>query len=293
MQTMELQSLIKEQIEAFPLYVFWYDKHWDIELHSHNFIEIAFILSGTAQHIVQKTSQTLRRGDVLVIPRGTMHAYQNCSEDFGLADLLFIPEGLAFPMLDMKLLPGFNAVFHGKTQAGQDHILMHFEEGHFSAMLQLCRKLYEEGEAVAPGYKLCQLGLLMNIITELARHVSPRESVKHYSAAPVYKALTYLNKHFCEQLDIQKLCAICNMSRSTLQRNFLHYAGCSPIQYIMKQRIAQAITRLRATDDSLTEIALSLGFSDSNYFGRYFKKITGHSPAAFRKLTIESLPTGN
>jgi len=39
---------------------------------------------------------------------------------------------------------------------------------------------------------------------------------------------------------------------------------------------------LRSTDLSITEIAMEVGFSDSNYFARQFRRALGESPRSFR-----------
>ena len=73
------------------------------------------------------------------------------------------------------------------------------------------------------------------------------------------------------------------MSRSALMRLFTHTVGVAPIQYQQQLRISEAMQLLQMTGKSLGEIAFELGFSDSNYFGRQFKKITGSSPNEYRK----------
>jgi AraC-like DNA-binding protein len=57
----------------------------------------------------------------------------------------------------------------------------------------------------------------------------------------------------------------------------------TPIAYLNRYRITQAKRLLRETDQSITEIALTVGFSDSSYFSRVFRRETGLSPDAFRR----------
>ena len=73
------------------------------------------------------------------------------------------------------------------------------------------------------------------------------------------------------------------MSKAALMQNFVRASGTTPLQYQLRLRIAEAVILLRSTDKTLGEIAVETGFSDTNYFGRQFKRITGSSPGEYRK----------
>jgi two-component system response regulator YesN len=65
--------------------------------------------------------------------------------------------------------------------------------------------------------------------------------------------------------------------------------GLSYQDYLNSRRITKARYLLRTSAQNVTEIALSLGFSDPTGFGRIFKKLTGHTPSFYRSLP-ENLP---
>ncbi|MBB2144484.1 helix-turn-helix domain-containing protein [Pedobacter sp. LMG 31464] len=73
-----------------------------------------------------------------------------------------------------------------------------------------------------------------------------------------------------------------------LSREFSKYFdNLSFGDYIRKMRIDKAIALLEATTYSLTEIAYLTGFSDQSHFTRIFKKQTGESPSAYRKIATK------
>ena len=72
------------------------------------------------------------------------------------------------------------------------------------------------------------------------------------------------------------------MSRRSFLRAFQAATGTSPLAWLISQRIHRACQVLRHTDRSITEIAFDVGFNDSNYFTRQFRKVTGFSPRAYR-----------
>jgi AraC-like DNA-binding protein len=88
--------------------------------------------------------------------------------------------------------------------------------------------------------------------------------------------------NYRSQLNMNILTGISGMSESHVLRSFKQYLGCSPFQYINRLRLSAATDALIQTDKSITEIALDLGFNDSNYFTRSFRKHSGLSPREYR-----------
>lgn len=73
-----------------------------------------------------------------------------------------------------------------------------------------------------------------------------------------------------------------NMSVSHFIKLFKATTGTTPQQFKALQRIGNAENLLCNTDLKITEISHILGFSDSLYFSKFFSKIKGISPSAFR-----------
>ena len=65
----------------------------DIEAHTHAFLELVYILSGSAVHSHDGMTQMLSAGDYFIIDIGSVHSYQ-AGEDFSLYNFLFLPEFL-------------------------------------------------------------------------------------------------------------------------------------------------------------------------------------------------------
>ena len=62
--------------------------------------------------------------------------------------------------------------------------------------------------------------------------------------------------------------------------------GRTPLDYVIRTRIARAALRLCRERIPVTEIALDCGFSDPNYFARQFRRVTGQSPRAHRRASF-------
>jgi AraC family L-rhamnose operon transcriptional activator RhaR/AraC family L-rhamnose operon regulatory protein RhaS len=97
------------------------------------------------------------------------------------------------------------------------------------------------------------------------------------------EALSHLERNIHQEVDLEELARIANMSQRSFLRVFQSAIGTSPLAWVIGQRINRACRLLRRSDRRITEIAFDVGFNDSNYFTRQFRKVTGFSPRDYRQ----------
>ena len=93
----------------------------------------------------------------------------------------------------------------------------------------------------------------------------------------------YLDVHLEERLSLEKCSEITFLSISQTIRRFRSAYGVTPYEYLNQRRILTAKQLLQNSTLSIEEIATQTGFTDHNYFSKYFKKKVGVSPSRFRK----------
>src|SRR5262249_60054077 len=69
----------------------------------------------------------------------------------------------------------------------------------------------------------------------------------------------------------------------TFRRVFRDATATTPHGYLVKLRLGHAMRALRASDDTVTDIAFAAGFNDANYFSYAFSKLIGISPSRYRE----------
>lgn len=93
----------------------------------------------------------------------------------------------------------------------------------------------------------------------------------------------FIQDNLSNDITLNDLAALAQLSARQLLRNFKQATGLSPHQYMLRERIEKAKAMLAADEQSVTEIALSLGFSSQSHFTDTFRKQTGTSPRRFAK----------
>lgn len=96
----------------------------------------------------------------------------------------------------------------------------------------------------------------------------------------------YIDDNIYTNISIEDIADNLRLSKAHIIRDFTKNYGISPYNYIIEQKIALAKKMLVLHNMNITEISNQLGFEDTNYFSKFFKKKTGISPSQYRKSKI-------
>jgi len=111
-------------------------------------------------------------------------------------------------------------------------------------------------------------------LAEEARPLSP----------PVRKAVDYMSRHYDYNVTVKHIAAeLVKLSLSHFSRLFHREMGMSAVAYLNRFRVEQAKKLLATGNQSVAEIARSVGFHNQSYFTRMFARIVGVTPLAYRK----------
>ncbi|QZT37256.1 AraC family transcriptional regulator [Halosquirtibacter xylanolyticus] len=98
------------------------------------------------------------------------------------------------------------------------------------------------------------------------------------------QVVDYIQLHISENIDLKTLAEVAHISEYHFHRIFKAYIGESLGAYLHRIRLESAASKLRITDQSLTEIAEKVGYNNQQALSKAFKKHFGITPSAFRNL---------
>lgn len=100
---------------------------------------------------------------------------------------------------------------------------------------------------------------------------------------PIRKGVLFIEEHWNENFRISDAAFLCGMCESYFRRLFLEWSGMSPLEYRNTIRLSNAKSMLSVGTYTVREVAEAVGFDDSFYFARAFRKQTGFSPTEFMR----------
>ncbi|KAB1146922.1 helix-turn-helix transcriptional regulator [Streptomyces luteolifulvus] len=97
------------------------------------------------------------------------------------------------------------------------------------------------------------------------------------------RARDAMDRAYAQPLDVADLARIAHVSPAHFTRTFRATFGETPHRYLQRRRVERAMSLLRETDRSVTDICFEVGFGSPATFSRTFRDIVGRSPRTYRK----------
>lgn len=257
--------------------------------HRHNFIEVSYVVDGTAIHTIEGISYPVKKGNVVIVDYDTPHTFSFDPEKgpFSTYDLLFTPDffnasgmnnsefySLASPYLFSSLFKEFDShyVLHHliKTNAKEFHDLF----------AQIHREYINREKGSQTIIRAYLIELIIKLFRELERQ-QPSFTINHQKL--VEQAISYMQENYKAHINLDDIVSGVFLSKDYFRQIFKKVTGTSITSYIQELRIREACRLLETTDENSAEIARESGFNDIKFFYQTFKKATGLTPAEYRK----------
>lgn len=253
--------------------------------HIHNFFELVVVTEGRGLQWVDGVDYPVVAGDVFLLQGEKQHYFKE-RHDLALFNLMFDPARIPLPMDELKKIPGYHAMFILEPSYRERHKfasrlrLGRIALAHCEALIS---SIKEECENKESGYEAALLGMLLELTVYLSRQYSETSTSSGQALLRVGKVIAKLESDYTRQWKLVELAKFAFMSESNLLLVFKEATGRSPIDYLIRIRIQKAMELLYGTHLNVTEISEKVGFKDSNYFSRCFKKFTGTTPREYRR----------
>lgn len=245
-------------------------------LHWHYYSEILYVHSGSIRIICNNKETILSKGDLCYFYPLQLHSVlhnSECTENVNYAVIKFNIQTLNIPKAYLQ--PIYDYFVH--RTSGDDFCLIVHNDDHKGIVNNIVTE-YENENLM---HMLAVQSGIFSLLISIARNIdcdkkqAPKQSGQSLS---FYHILEYIDSHSSEQLEVNELAKLCNMSYSHFARIFRENYGRSCKEYIQYIRMNKAQDLLLNSDYDLDYIAQETGFYDCSHFIRQYKKWRGITP---------------
>lgn len=238
-------------------------------MHSHEFVEISYVLAGEAKQIINGTTHSVVKGDVIILNPSDTHSIMMI-EGLDLLDCL-VGANVA-----EKLSEALSKEFHMPISLLPNVIRL---EG--KVLLEIDRYFHMIGtefESGKDGSQLLMQSLLTMVFIRLFRHVQTSGGAVGEDTSA--RILSYVENHF-ETANLSMVASHFGYSNGYFSRYFKNLFGVGLITYINSLKIHRAEELIKSSngDISVEEICNRVGFKDRKHFCSIYKEYVGYSPS--------------
>jgi AraC-like DNA-binding protein/mannose-6-phosphate isomerase-like protein (cupin superfamily) len=256
--------------------------------HWHEELELLVITKGKARVQVGGRHYDVLEGEYVIIPPGTLHAaYSLEAEVVEFFAIVLHAEFVASFMRDLVHTRYIAPLFDGSSRVP---LYISRETEQRISTLPLLAGIKEAYDRKEAGYELLIKARTFEVLYKLYRltaensgasPVSGRAETQQMEA--MRRVVQYIQARYQDKITLDELAAAAHMSKGYFCRVFQKHFTMTPLEYVISLRVSQAAQLIVLTDKKITDIAMSTGFGNVNYFTTAFKKMFHCTPAQFRR----------
>ena len=251
------------------------------EIHTHDFLEIAYVAEGSALHTIRNAETVITKGNYFIVDYNTEHSYVSINNaPLRIINILFNPRLLDRTLENCK---SFNSMLEhylikfgsGKLMVNPSYELFFDED---NSIAELIDRLNYEYKMKETGYIEVMRSYLIVLIVSTMRKIASGDS-----DSLLDKICQRVSRTPSIPPTLLELAQELGYSQYYLSTRFKQLAGIGYREYLLRLRMAEAARALANTDRKVSEIADDIGYSDMNSFYSAFKKVYGTSPLLYRR----------
>ncbi len=251
-------------------------------MHNHFHAELLCVEVGAMQFdFFDGDSILLETGDIIFVNSMIPHETHVKAEGTTICVLQFdISDYIRAAMPDMEKYSSLGFI----TDEG-NVVVIKADDG--EKIRNYMKDIVKENSESATGFEMMTLSGMYGIIGELIRREiigASTQPIAKSNMADIRRIFEYVEKNYSSAIALEEIASYAGISVTHFCRIFKAFTGKSFVTYLNIFRLYEAEKRLTRTDESITDIALSVGFTSSGYFDRLFKRCYKISPSKYREL---------
>ncbi|HKM04824.1 MAG TPA: AraC family transcriptional regulator [Lachnospiraceae bacterium] len=267
--------------------------HW----HWHEEIEIALVLHGQAEFSVDEKVFVLKEGACILFNQNILHSIHPVKDKKCILQVIVFHPSYLFGYKENYL---YNKYLTPIVDAfSMKYLLIQDINTFNNKMKKIINQIIADNLVKKFGYELstksqlCKLWLLLlNHLSSPNRKTFDNATSLTSDGARTKQGLMYIQENYANTITLDSLAEAIHISKSECCRLFKRSLNLTPFEYIIKYRIYMS-TRLMLQDnpkfDSISDLALSVGFNTTSYYNKWFKYYLKCTPSQYKR----SIQSGN
>lgn len=231
--------------------------------------QLLYIVKGSGKFSKSSGTYDISQGTVILLRPGVWHSYKPLKES-GWCEFFI---GFQGEFVDKFIKLSFPA---------EEQI---FNIGHNRTLIDLYQQAIDVAAYDRPGAQQLLSGIVLHMLSIVNFTVRNETVSTDHLDQIVERAKAIMQEKVLQNIDLETLAAQLNISYSWFRKIFRDYTGHPPAKYFILLKLRHAQFLLANTQESIKEIAFSLGFKSIEHFFTTFKRVTGYTPNAYRKLS--------
>ncbi len=250
--------------------------------HTHDYIEIMYVYSGSITHKIADSYVTLTGGELLILSHGAKHSIEPSGPDDLGVNLIISPEMWEWLLSDIRRMSSLDtSMLDALLKRDECSYLVSDSKDSFEVINIMENIISSALIRNAPSYVIKQsVALLLSYLLGKESLSPPSDEKK--------RRLTEYVKSSYSTATLTEAAKLLGLSPSYLSRWAVRVLGTSFKELVMEERFAAACELLLATDMPIGEIITSIGYENSSYFHREFKLRYGVTPYQYRRRSFKS-----
>jgi AraC-like DNA-binding protein len=287
----DLQEAVHHGDIGLPIsmYKVMYDKgncsilpaHW------HHEFEIIYISRGSGTFKIDTITYTVEQGNLLIINSKELHsAFCDNEEGCDYSAFVFNMNYLSSDKGDICQKKYIDPLLAGRRKF--INYISENKEWEIEC-IGIVKRIVNAFSKKNDYYELYIKGCLFQMMNVMYINNSIKEVQKNFPKSSeniesIKKVIEYINKNYSNEISIDDLAQVANLSKYHFIRTFGLIIGVSPIKYINMVRINEAANLLQSEHLNITEVANKCGFDNVSYFIKTFKIYKKETPYNYRKM---------
>ncbi len=255
--------------------------------HTHNYVEMIYMCSGSTRHLINGEEVLLYQGELLILNQSAQQEIFPAGEDDIAVNFIILPEFFraVLQMLDPEENLLRNFVVDCLTGAGEAPGYLHFKVAEALPVQNLLENLIWTLVYRQPNKRRMNQTTMGLLFLQLMNHLDKMETDSgSESQRLMLQVLQYIEEHYRDG-ELTLLAKQLHYDVYWLSKEIKKRTGRNYTDLVQAKRLAQAAFLLRTTKQSVLEVALAVGYDNISYFHRIFKSKFGMSPRAYRLQT--------